>query len=220
MTLLRRVPWAQASRNVTLESMRLTKTRDELTAIATKLDRELLVETMQVRVDGCSTRTAARTPKLTLAHAQHFCWLHSRCSEPHTPQRRATLPPTVSREIAHSAVDAQLSRVGEDDADDSEVKESNLNESIAAKQAEKKEVKFKIAQVEQQIKERGRPGRMRSMIALRAYGHCRQFRSSACTASSNRWPRGSCGASSAWLHPVGAGRARSAAYWCRRLGGQ
>ena len=123
----------------------------------------------------------------------------------------ATVPPAVSREIAHSAVDAQLSRVGEDDADDSEVKESNLNESIAAKQAEKKEVEFKIAQVEQQIKERGRPGRMRSMISLRAYGHCGQFRSSACTASSNRWPRGSCGAPSAWLYPVGAGRARSAA---------
>ena len=50
---------------------------------------------------------------------------------------------------------AQLSRVGEDDADDSEVKESNLNESIAAKQAEKKEVEFKIGQIEQQIKERG-----------------------------------------------------------------
>ena len=49
---------------------------------------------------------------------------------------------------------AQLSRVGEDDADDSEVKESNLNESIAAKQAEKKEVEFKIGQIEQQIKER------------------------------------------------------------------
>ena len=50
---------------------------------------------------------------------------------------------------------AQLSRVGEDDADDSEVKESNLNESISAKQAEKKEVEFKIGQIEQQIKERG-----------------------------------------------------------------
>ncbi len=44
--------------------------------------------------------------------------------------------------------------MGEDDADDSEVKESNLNESIAAKQAEKKEVEFKIGQIEQQIKER------------------------------------------------------------------
>ncbi len=54
----------------------------------------------------------------------------------------------------HSAVDAQLSRVGEDDADESAVKGSCLSEPIVAKQAEKKEVEFKIGPVEVQIKER------------------------------------------------------------------
>jgi hypothetical protein len=49
---------------------------------------------------------------------------------------------------------AQLSPVGEDDADESEAKESSLSKPIVAKQAEKKEVEFKIGPVEQQIKER------------------------------------------------------------------
>ncbi len=54
----------------------------------------------------------------------------------------------------HAAVDAQLSRVGEDDADESAVKESSVSEPIVAKQAEKKQVECKIGPVEQQIKER------------------------------------------------------------------
>ena len=49
----------------------------------------------------------------------------------------------------------QLSKVGEDDADDSEQKESSLKDSITAKEGERKAVEFKIAQVEELMNERG-----------------------------------------------------------------
>jgi predicted phage gp36 major capsid-like protein len=68
---------AQVSHNVTLESMRLGKLKDELSATLAQLDRETAAETAQVRSSACSaharTRTRPHAHARTHTPARH-CW--------------------------------------------------------------------------------------------------------------------------------------------------